>query len=127
MHTILVVDDNKEYREGMLEVLELAGYISIPAENGAVALNLLRQKGADLVLSNGHMPLMSGLDLLKAIKADEQLQAIPFVMVTGHTEANFAVRARDLGAAEVLSKPVKLDDLLSLVESLLSSDAGVGS
>jgi CheY-like chemotaxis protein len=127
MHTILVVDDNKEYREGMLEVLELAGYTGIPAENGAVALDLLRQNGADLVLSNGHMPLMSGVDLLKAIKADEQLQAIPFVMVTGHTEAGFGSIARDLGAAEVLSKPVKLDKLLLLVERILSSDAGVGS
>jgi DNA-binding NtrC family response regulator len=69
---------------------------------------------------------MTGLDLLKAMKADAQLQAIPFVMITGHTEANFAVRARDLGAAEVLSKPVQLDKLLLLVESLLGSDAGVG-
>jgi CheY-like chemotaxis protein len=125
MNTILVVDDNKEYREGMLEVLELSGYTAIPAENGAVALNLLRQKGADLVLSNGQMPLMTGLDLLQSMKADEQLQAIPFVMITGHTEANFAIRARDLGAAAVLSKPVQLDDLLLLVERLLSSDASV--
>jgi CheY-like chemotaxis protein len=119
MPTILLVDDNTAYREGIRRVLEYAGYNVIPAENGAVALSLIQQEKSDLIVSNNDMPEMTGIEFLQAVKADEQLKTIPFVMITGHSEENFAKSVRSLGADEIIVKPVKVDDLLSLLPQLL--------
>ena len=119
MLTILLVDDNKDYRDVIQEVLEMEGYRVMPAENGAVALTLIQQSKPDLILSNGNMPVMTGTELLKVLKADEELNSIPFIMVTGRDE-NLSL-VRDLGAVAVLIKPVPTDKLLSLINQILKS------
>ena len=117
MSTVLLVDDNKDYREVTQEVLEMEGYSVVPAENGAVALSLIQQSTPDLILSNGNMPVMTGFELLQAVKADAQLKAIPFILVTGRSDSlDFA---RSLGADAVLVKPVPPDELLSLLNKFL--------
>jgi CheY-like chemotaxis protein len=126
MPTILHVEDNIAYREGIRHVLEYAGYNVIPAENGAIALSLIQQKNCDLILSNNNMPEMTGIEFLQAVKADEQLKTIPFVMITGHSEESFAKNVRNLGADEIIVKPIKVDDLLSLLIKLLNRSASVG-
>jgi CheY-like chemotaxis protein len=117
MPTILLVDDNRDYREITQEVLEMEGYIVVPAENGAVALSLIQQSNPDLILSNGNMPIMTGFELLQAVKADAQLKAIPYILVTGRSDSTNL--ARSLGADMVLVKPVPTDELLSLLSRLL--------
>jgi len=119
MPTILFVDDNKAYREGIRRVLEYAGYKVIPAENGVTALSLIQQKQSDLILSVHYMPEMTGIEFLEAVKADEQLKTIPFVMLTGNSEEHFVESVRDLGADEIIIKPVKVDDLLTVLLKLL--------
>jgi len=66
--TILVVDDEPAVRRALAVVLEGAGYTVHPAENGRAALELLQEKPIDLVLSDHHMPEMSGIDLLKLVR-----------------------------------------------------------
>jgi CheY-like chemotaxis protein len=117
MPTLLLVDDNRDYRETTQEVLEMEGYTVVPAENGAVALSLIQQSTPDLILSNGNMPVMTGFELLRAVKADAQLKTIPFVLITGRSDSTDF--ARSLGADAVLVKPVPTDELLSLLTSLL--------
>ena len=117
MLTILLADDNQDYREVTQEVLEIEGYSVVPAENGAIALTLIQQSNPDLILSNGNMPVMTGLELLQFIKADEQLKTIPFILVTGRND--IAGTARSIGADAVFLKPVQTDKLLSQISNLL--------
>jgi CheY-like chemotaxis protein len=121
MPTILLVDDNKDYREGIAELLESYDYSVIQAWNGTVALSLIHQSKPDLIISNGNMPVMDGIELLRALKADEQLKTIPFIMVTGRSESSFGDAARTLGADAVILKPIGIEELLALLRKLLKT------
>lgn len=121
MATILVVDDNKPYREDIVELLELEGYTALAAENGVDALLLLQQQKFDLVLSNGDMPKMSGIELLKAVRADEQLKTIPFVLMTGHTESGYMENIYQAGADAFLLKPIEVETLYATLRKLLGA------
>ena len=125
MPTILLAEDDKDYRELIQEVLEMESYTVVPAENGAVALTLIQQSKPDLILSDGNMPVMTGLELLQAVKADQQTKTIPFVIVTGRND--IADAARSLGADAVFLKPVQTDKLLSQIKNLFGSQADSGT
>jgi CheY-like chemotaxis protein len=121
MATILLVDDNHEYREVTREVLEMEGYTVLTAANGARAFDLMQQKKPDLVLTDATMPIMTGIELLQAIRADEQLKLIPIVLVTGRGSEDFLRSLRQLGADAILLKPVLMDKMLMLVRQLLQA------
>jgi adenylate cyclase len=121
MATILLVDDNHEYRELTREVLEMEGYSVLTAANGARAFDLMQQQKPDLVLTDATMPIMTGIELLQAIRADEQLKLIPIVMVTGRGSEDFLRSLRQSGADAILLKPVLMDKMLMLVRQLLQA------
>src|SRR4029077_17858704 len=80
---ILVVDDASAMRRIVRGLLKELGFKHIrEAENGQVALQELKKKKADFVVSDWNMPVMTGIDLLRAIRADESLKSIPVLMVT---------------------------------------------
>lgn len=106
---ILAVDDEPNMRR-LLEIsLRQAGYQALTAANGREALETLKTEQVDLVVSDLHMPGMSGLELLKQMRADSD--AIPFIMVTAQGEINTAVEAMKLGAADYILRPFDLEVL----------------
>jgi two-component system, NtrC family, response regulator AtoC len=106
---ILAVDDEPNMRR-LLEIsLRQAGYQALTAANGREALETLKTEQVDLVVSDLHMPGMSGLELLKQMRADSD--AIPFIMVTAQGEINSAVEAMKLGAADYILRPFDLEVL----------------
>lgn len=106
---ILAVDDEPNMRR-LLEIsLRQAGYQALSAANGRDALDILKTEQVDLVVSDLHMPGMSGLELLKQIRSDNE--AIPFIMVTAQGEINTAVEAMKLGAADYILRPFDLEVL----------------
>ncbi len=106
---ILAVDDEPNMRR-LLEIsLRQAGYQALTAANGREALETLKTEQVDLVVSDLHMPGMSGLELLKQMRADND--AIPFIMVTAQGEINTAVEAMKLGAADYILRPFDLEVL----------------
>lgn len=106
---ILAVDDEPNMRR-LLEIsLRQAGYQALTATNGREALETLKTEQVDLVVSDLHMPGMSGLELLKQMRADSD--AIPFIMVTAQGEINTAVEAMKLGAADYILRPFDLEVL----------------
>lgn len=106
---ILAVDDEPNMRR-LLEIsLRQAGYQALSAANGREALEILKTEQVDLVLSDLHMPGMSGLELLKNIRSDNE--AIPFIMVTAQGEISTAVEAMKLGAADYILRPFDLEVL----------------
>ncbi len=103
---LLVVDDNKVNRLLLARSLELHGYRATLAENGRVALDLLRQQTFDLLLLDIEMPEMNGFEVLEELKADLSLRELPVVVTSSVEGVANVVRCIELGAEDYLSKPV---------------------
>lgn len=106
---ILAVDDEPNMRR-LLEIsLRQAGYQALSAANGREALEMLKTEQVDLIVSDLHMPGMSGLGLLKTIRQDNDV--LPFIMVTAQGEIKTAVEAMKLGASDYILRPFDLEVL----------------
>ncbi|MCK6425696.1 MAG: chemotaxis response regulator CheY [Burkholderiaceae bacterium] len=102
----LVVDDFSTMRRIVRGLLKEMGCNNVEeAEDGAVALNMLRSGRFDFVVSDINMPNMTGFELLKAIKADESLRHLPVLMVTAEARKEDIVLAAQSGAAGYIVKP----------------------
>jgi DNA-binding response OmpR family regulator len=117
---ILIIEDNVELRENTAEILELANYNIITAENGKVGLDMAIQDHPDLIISDIMMPEMNGFDVLTALRRTERLIHIPFVFLTARAERIDKETGLDLGADGYLAKPFDVDELLRIVSEKLS-------
>lgn len=115
---ILAVDDEPHMRR-LLEIsLRQAGYQPVVAENGKEALTILRNDNIDLVVSDLHMPVMDGLKLLEALRA-ENIDT-PVIIVTAQGEISSAVQAMKLGASDYILRPFDLETLEIAISRALS-------
>jgi adenylate cyclase len=103
---LLVVDDNKVNRLLLARSLELHGHRVALAENGRVALEMLRREPFDLVLLDIEMPEMDGFQVLEQMVGDLQLRDIPVIVTSSHEDLADVVRCIELGAEDYLTKPV---------------------
>lgn len=103
---ILVVDDFNTMRRIVKNILKQLGFENVgEAENGQEALEVLKKEKFDFVITDWNMPVMTGLDLLKAIKADAALKDIPVMMVTAEAQQQNIVEAVKSGAGNYIVKP----------------------
>ncbi len=116
---ILVVDDEPSMREFLTILLDKNGYVPHAAASGAEALTLLQQHHFDLIISDIRMPDLSGLALLDNVK--QQDLSIPVVLITAYASPEDAVLAMKNGAYDYLTKPFKVDDILSVIKTALGS------
>lgn len=106
---VMVVDDYKTMTRIVRSLLEQLGFKNIDdATDGPSALEKIRQKDYGLILSDWNMSPMTGYDLLKAVRADDRLKAVPFVMVTAEAKTENIVAARDAGVSNYIIKPFTL-------------------
>jgi two-component system chemotaxis response regulator CheY len=102
----LIVDDFSTMRRIVRGLLKEIGYNNAEeAEDGAVALQMMKNMKFDFVVSDINMPNMNGFDLLKAVKADDSLKHIPVLMVTAEARKEDIVLAAQTGAAGYIVKP----------------------
>ena len=103
---ILVVDDFATMRRILKNNLRQLGFSNIlEAEDGQLALEELKKNKVDLIISDWNMPNMSGLELLKAVRGDESLKQIPFVMVTAEGQKDSVMEAAKAGVSNYIVKP----------------------
>ncbi|HUL54240.1 MAG TPA: adenylate/guanylate cyclase domain-containing protein [Opitutaceae bacterium] len=102
---LLVVDDDSMNREMMARRLQRSGYNVTTAENGRVALDLLKQRDFDLVLLDIIMPELNGFHTLEFIKADPKFRHLPVIMLTALDEVDSTVRCIEAGAEDYVPKP----------------------
>ena len=103
--TVLVVDDNEMNRDMLVRRMRPMGYVVDVACDGGQALEILKSRAFDLVLLDIMMPVMDGYEVLKEMKADQQLKTIPVIMITAIDDASSAARCIDMGAEDYLTKP----------------------
>ena len=116
----LIVDDFSTMRRIVRGLLKEMGCNNADeAEDGAVALNMLRNSRYDFVVSDINMPNMNGFDLLKAIKADDSLKHLPELMVTAEARKEDIVLAAQSGAAGYIVKPFTKATLEEKVQKIL--------
>lgn len=116
---VLIVDDTAAMRRIVRRLLKELGCKNLrEAENGQLALAALKKKKADFVVSGWSMPGMSGIDLLRAIRADETLKTTPVLMVTAEAEKENIVAAVQAGVSDFIVKPFNAAMLLEKLSKI---------
>jgi CheY-like chemotaxis protein len=124
MSRILVVDDSPFMVRLVTYMLESAGYETVNAENGRMALDLIAKQPPDLVFLDTMMPEMDGLETLRAIRANPQTRDVPVLMLTAKANDDDYRLAKDAGADGYLTKPFNKADVLGSVARYLGSPSG---
>ncbi|MEP7101312.1 MAG: response regulator [Burkholderiales bacterium] len=116
----LIVDDFSTMRRIVRGLLKEIGYNNADeAEDGSVALNMLKNQKYDFVVSDINMPVMNGFELLSAVKADDSLKHLPVLMVTAEARKEDIVRAAKDGAAGYIVKPFTKATLEEKVQKIM--------
>jgi two-component system, chemotaxis family, chemotaxis protein CheY len=116
---ILIVDDFATMRRIIKGVLKQLGFSNlIEAEDGEAALKELRKEKVGLIVSDWNMPNMTGLELLKAVRADSSLKSIPFLMVTAEGQKENVIQAVQAGVSNYIVKPFTPETFNSKLEKI---------
>jgi len=117
--SVLVVDDYKTMIRIVKNLLKQIGFKDVDdACDGTEALEKLRQKDYGLVISDWNMEPMTGYELLKHVRADENLKHLPFIMVTAEAKSDNVVAAKEAGVSNYIVKPFNAQTLKGKIESV---------
>jgi DNA-binding response OmpR family regulator len=119
MKTILLIEDNKDVRENTAEILELANYSVLQAENGKAGVELALQHKPDLIICDIMMPVLDGYGVIHLLNKSVETASIPFIFLTAKTERGDFRKGMEMGADDYITKPFDDVELLRAVESRL--------
>ncbi|AWB07674.1 response regulator (plasmid) [Azospirillum humicireducens] len=119
--TILVVEDNVLMRKLFVRCLEEGGFVVVEASDATSVLSLMREMAPDLVVMDIVMPGLSGLDLIKQIRGDDELAATPVLAVTNLATPADKRRLADAGFDGHVSKPIKPKEFQATVTGFLAA------
>ena len=118
---ILVVDDFATMRRIIKNILTQLEYKNlVEADDGTTALDILKKEKVDLIISDWNMPKMTGIDLLKAIRADASTANIPFIMVTAEAQQDNIILAVKAKVSQYIVKPFTADTLAEKIDKVFS-------
>ena len=123
METVLLIEDNKDIRENMSEILELAGYkvlVEANGKDGAATAMLLKP---DIIVCDIMMPELDGYGVLHLLQKNESTQNIPFIFLTAKTERAEIRKDMELGADDYITKPFEGTELLNAIATRLRKAA----
>jgi len=123
MKKILLIEDDKSVRENTAELLELANYKVITADNGKNGLLAAKNQIPDLIICDIMMPELNGYGVLQILYKDPETQHIPFIFLSAKTEHKDIRKGMDLGADDYITKPFDESELFSAIESRLAKVA----
>lgn len=123
MPRILLVDDDEVLRRVLSRALTRAGYEVVEAENGQVALDRVSEQPADLLVTDIIMPVMEGVETIRALRARHPFLKVIAISGGGHNPADWYLKiARSFGANKLLFKPFGPEDLLEAIRELLAKN-----
>jgi len=118
---ILVVDDFATMRRIVKNILKQIGFTKIvEADDGSTALAVLKKDKIDLIVSDWNMPKVTGLELLKTVRSDESMKAIPFLMVTAEAQKDYVIQAVQAGVSNYVVKPFTAEVLKEKLEKIFA-------
>src|SRR5690606_17393862 len=117
--TILIVEDNDLNMKLFHDLLEAHGYNTLQTKDGMEALKIAREKRPDLILMDIQLPEVSGLEVTKWIKEDDELRSIPVVAVTAFAMKGDEEKIRQGGCEAYMSKPISVGKFIETVKAYL--------
>ncbi len=127
MKTILVIEDNKDIRENIAEILELGGYRALSAENGKRGVETALKENPDLVVCDIMMPELDGYGVLHLLRKNKATLYTPFIFLTARAERTDFRKGMELGADDYITKPFEEIELLSAIEMRLKKSEALGT
>lgn len=119
MALLVVAEDDDDIRTIMVRVLRRGGHEIVEAADGAAALEAVRRRRPQAVITDLDMPVMTGAELCLAIRADDELRDLPVIFVSGSLMPGDS-RPADAGATAILSKPFRPADLTGVLDRALA-------
>ena len=117
---VLIVDDYKTMLRIIRNLLKQLGFNNVDeATDGAMALQMLRVGNYGLVISDWNMEPMTGLQLLREVRADAKLKPVPFTMVTAESKSENVIAAKEAGVSNYIVKPFNAETLKTKMVSVL--------
>lgn len=120
METVLVVEDDEQIAALLSFKLKHSGFEVALAENGRDGLEAAKRNPPDLIVADVMMPVMNGLEMLTALKADPDMQFIPVIVLTALSNEWEIVKGLELGADDYISKPFKPQEFVARVRAVLA-------
>lgn len=117
--TILIIEDDERIRYALAAMLELNHFKVVVAANGTEGLRLARCERPAIVMTDIHMPGLTGFELLEAFRGDETLRAIPVIVISGSLDRETTRRGMELGAADFITKPFSESEVLHSIAARL--------
>lgn len=121
--TILVVDDNRDLRAYVSQVLRASGFQVLTARHGAEGLSITTERHPDLIVTDLMMPIVSGLDMIRRIRDLPEVKATPIILLTAKVDEDTRIEGTEQGADIYLAKPFNDRELLAAVRNLLALKA----
>lgn len=121
--TILIVEDNDLNMKLFNDLLQAHGYDTVQTMDGRDVLQLARDHSPDLIIMDIQLPGISGIEITKTIKADDDLKDIPIVAVTAFASEKEKANIRDAGCSDILAKPFLIPNLLETVIKYMGDPA----
>ena len=118
--TVLVVEDNELNMKLFHDLLEAHGYNILQTKDGIEALRIAREHHPDLILMDIQLPEVSGLEVTRWIKEDDDLKEIPVIAVTAFAMKGDEEKIRDGGCEAYISKPISVAHFLETVQRFLA-------
>ncbi|HJV67131.1 MAG TPA: response regulator [Geomonas sp.] len=118
---ILVVDDEENARLGLSRLLAKEGFLVDSVANGFEALNYLREQEVNLIVTDINMPEMNGITFLKELNRSHPQSNV--IMITAYGGVESYIEAMNLGAFEYINKPVKIDELKSILKKIFKENS----
>lgn len=116
---ILIIEDNELNMKLFCDLLEAQGYETIQTRDGMAALDLARDHSPDLILMDIQLPEVSGLEVTKWLKEDDELGKIPVIAVTAFAMKGDEEKIRDGGCEAYIAKPISVGHFLNVVKQFL--------
>ena len=118
---VLIVEDNELNMKLFNDLLEAHGYATLKTANGIEAIELARRHRPDLILMDIQLPEVSGLEVTKWLKEDDELKSIPVIAITAFAMKGDEERIREGGCEAYLSKPISVGKFIETVRHFLGN------
>jgi two-component system, cell cycle response regulator DivK len=113
---VLIVEDNELNMKLLIDILKVHGYLTLQSNDGLDALQIARLHRPDLILMDIQLPVVSGLEITKQLKADEELHSIPVVAVTAFAMKGDKEKILQAGCEDYSSKPISITGFMQAIE-----------